>query len=253
MQIRYNTPMKVLNKRVGSSQYILFLDLEGTQYTHEVISIGAILTKVGPNGTVTATKKGFHEYVIAQEKVSKFITELTGITQENISKSGLTFAEALRRLKVYVGVPFSKIKVCTFGIGDILMLQSSEKHQPSEEVITETVKLIKNLHIDFQALLNEYVKDDNGQGLSLANGLVKFNLRFEGAQHNALSDAINLMELYNAFQSSYEIVLYEYKKILERNKKLPRPVAKVLRYLNEGKEVTSQMYSKFIEDEVRDK
>ena len=245
--------MKALNKRIGSSQYILFLDLEGTQYTHEVISIGAILTKIDSKGVCVPTKKGFHEYVISNERISKFITELTGITQENIKKDGVPFPEALRRLRSYVGVPFGKIKIITFGDGDINMFQSSSKRNQNDVGVQETFTLIKNLHIDFRVVMNEYIKDDNNQGLSLANALHKFNLRFEGEQHNALSDAINLMKLFNAFQTKYEIVLYEYKKVLEKSKKLPRPAMKVMRYLNEGKPVTPQMYNKFIEDEIRDK
>ena len=244
--------VKTLNKKIGSSPFVVFLDLEGTQFTHEVISIGAIITKVGANGVVTPTKKGFHEYVIAQEKVSKFITELTGISQDIVEKQGLTFSEAMRRLRIYIGVPLSKIKLVTFGFSDILMFQSSLKHQPENEATKEMVTFFKNNHVDFQALLNQYVKDNNGQGLSLLNAVQKFNLRFDGAQHNALSDAINLMNLYNSFQTSYDIVLYEYKKILEKNQKLPRAIARVMKHLNEGKTVTPQIYNKLIEDEIRD-
>lgn len=132
------------------------------------------------------------------------------------------------------------------------MLRSSVKHQPQDEKLNATIEHIANNYIDFQAFFNQYIKDDKSSVLSLNNSLQRFNINFEGVQHNALADAKNLLSLYNAFQGEYDIVIDEYKKVLMKNKKSPRPVTKVLKALEAGRTVTPQMYNQFIEEDIRD-
>jgi len=244
--------MKALNKRIANSKYLLFLDLEGTQFTHEVISIGAYLAKLGKNGKIVSTKRGFYTLVKSREKVSKFITELTNISQDMINKDGISFEEALKKLKKYIGIAYNKVRLVTFGFNDILMLQSSLKHQPENPKGQAMIDDLSKSYIDFQSMINQYIKDDKNQALSLNNCLAKFNLTFTGELHNALADAKNLMILYGAFQSEYNIVVEEYKKVLLLNKKLPRPIAKIMKMLNEGLSVNPKIYNDVIEDEVRD-
>lgn len=244
--------MKVLNRRVGNAKYILFIDLEGTQFSHEVISIGAVLGKIGKNGIITNSKKGFQIYVKAREKVNAFITDLTGITQETVDKKGVTFENAMKQLKKYTGLAWTRTKFVAFGFSDMLMFKSSLKHQPENIKTMEIVEQISINYIDFQAIFSQFIKDDHGTVLSLNNSLLKFGLTFEGSQHEALADATNLLRLYNAFQTQYDIITQEYRKVLSRNKKNSRPIAKILKTLNEGIAVTPEMYRDFIEEEIRD-
>lgn len=244
--------MKALNRRLGNVKHLVFMDFEGTQYTHEVISIGAHLAKIDKNGRVVTIKKGFYVLVKAREKVSKFIENLTGISQSDIEKNAIDFSESMRQFRKYVGKAWESCKFVAYGFNDILMLRSSVNHQPRNETTTGIVEYIGKNYFDFQAFFAQYVKDDQNNNLSLNNGLIKFDIQFEGVQHNALADAKNLLSLYDAFQSNYLVVSNEYKRVLSNNQKLPRPVAKVMKALNEGKVVTPELYKRMIEDEIND-
>ena len=244
--------MKTLNKKLGGTKYLLFLDLEGTQYTHEVISIGAYLAKLTRAGTTGPTKKGFYILVKSREKISKFITEFTGITNSMVEKDGVSFDEAMIRLRKYIGGSLKHTRMVTYGASDLGMLRSSINNAPYNEKSDEFVETLCKTNLDFQAFSTQYMKDDKNNVLSLQNSIKKFSLEFEGNQHNALADAKNLQNLYDSFQSKYDIVINEYKKVLQQNKKLPRAVARVLKSLQDGQTVTPDFYNELIEDEVRD-
>ena len=57
-----------------------FIDFEATQFTNEIIEIGCI----NEYGDV------FHSYIKAKKKLTSFITNLTGITQDIINEAPST-------------------------------------------------------------------------------------------------------------------------------------------------------------------
>ena len=48
--------MKALQKLTKGKKYGIFLDFEGTQFSHEIIAIGAVKCKLTPNGHIIQQK-----------------------------------------------------------------------------------------------------------------------------------------------------------------------------------------------------
>lgn len=244
--------MKALNKRIAKAKYLLFIDLEGTQFTHEVISIGAYLAKLNKNGTLSDHKDGFYRLVKAKERITPFIVDFTGITQDMLERDGIEFAQAIKELAAYVGKAWANCLFVAYGHNDILMLKTSLAKSPGSFGLKERIEHIARHYLDFQSFSEQYIRDENHNTLSLQNMLLKFHIAPEGTFHNALDDAKNLMRIYEAFQKETEIVTDSYKRILSFYSKAPRPILRVLKMLNNGQKVEPSDYTRFIEEEILD-
>ena len=102
-------------------------------------------------------------------------------------------------------------------------------------------------HLDLQRLLDRYIQDQNGNPYSLTNYLKVFGLEFDGKAHDAIYDALNLLDLYKVAREGKEIFIKEYKNVLCGAK--TRPVVKeIIHMLSEGKTVTPEMFDALLED-----
>ena len=63
--------MRILNNIVQGHSQLAFLDLEGTQFTHEMIAIGIVKVDIRKDGTIKKIHKGYHSYVYAKNKIGK--------------------------------------------------------------------------------------------------------------------------------------------------------------------------------------
>ena len=104
---------------------VAFLDLEGTQFTHEMIELGAVLAILDPNGNVKRTLPPFRTYVKAQGQVGKIVKKLTGITDRTLAEKGVPFNEAQRLFRKYMGRYWGKAIFCTFGTHDLRIIQQT--------------------------------------------------------------------------------------------------------------------------------
>ena len=86
--------MKKLLNALKGRKHICFLDFEGTQYSHEMIALGAVLATLTRKGEIKRLKKGFKVYVIAKNKIGTFVENLTGITQSTLDREGVSFTQA---------------------------------------------------------------------------------------------------------------------------------------------------------------
>ena len=64
--------MKKFDRLLKGHKNIVFLDFEGTQFSHEMIAIGAVSTVIDRNGRIKKMKKPFKILVKAKNK-AKFI------------------------------------------------------------------------------------------------------------------------------------------------------------------------------------
>ena len=117
--------MKRFEKLLKTHKYVLFMDFEGTQYSHEMIAIGAVLGKLKNNGTFIAAKKPFKVYVKAKNKIGNYVVNLTGITEKKLQDEGVSFKSAITAMKKYCGLAFKKCSFCTFGNHDMKILSQS--------------------------------------------------------------------------------------------------------------------------------
>ena len=139
---------KKLLKCLKGHKSLVFLDFEGTQFSHEMIAIGGIAVLIDPKtGLIKRRKPAFKVYVKAHNKIGNYVTELTGITENTLKEKGVVFDSAMRALKKYCGLNFNKATFITFGNHDMKILSSSISY--SFDFPKEIVQCIQQNYIDF--------------------------------------------------------------------------------------------------------
>lgn len=241
--------MKALEKHLQKRKVLCFLDLEGTQFSHEMIALGAVKVHIRKDGSVRKIHKGYYTLVKAKNHIGKVVTDLTGITEEDLKKNGISLRLAIKGLKEYLGHDFTKSLFVTFGSHDIRIISQSLAH--NMDVKKEDIQNIIKHSFDISEFISQYVKDSNGNTYSLANMLKVFNVEFKGTQHNALADALNLVYLYEAFLKNKDIVKVEYRNVLKQMKHLPDPVHDLIIKILEDNNVTAEDFDKMIENSLQ--
>ena len=103
--------------------------------------------------------------------------------------------------------------------------------------------------MDYSAFISEFIKDENGNPLSLVHYCEMFNVPEAGVAHDPSVDAVNLMNLYDAFLNNKEIALNQYKLVLQRtNSHFPPPVAKTITALAAGKDISAQEFENLLKE-----
>ncbi|MBO7574025.1 MAG: hypothetical protein J6T25_04555 [Bacilli bacterium] len=240
--------MKKFERLLKGHKSLVFLDFEGTQFSHEMIAIGATHVVIDRHGYIKKHKKPFRVYVKAHNRVGKIVTDLTGITDEMLKKNGVSFFTAMSELKKYCGLAFRKSSFITFGNHDMKILSSSISY--SFDFPKEIVQCIQQNYIDFSAFIGEFMRDDKGNPLSLIKYCDAFGVKQAGPAHDPAVDAENLAWLYDATMRHSEILLEEYKKVLKSFNHFPQPVSNVIKKLANNENVTSDEFEKEIKDYI---
>ena len=240
--------MKKFERLLKGHKSLVFLDFEGTQFSHEMIAIGATHVIIDRHGYIKKHKKPFRVYVKAHNRVGKIVTDLTGITDEMLKQKGVSFFTAMSELKKYVGLSFRKSSFITFGNHDMKILSSSISY--SFDFPKEIVQCIQQNYIDFSAFIGEFMRDDKGNPLSLIRYCDAFGVKQAGPAHDPAVDAENLAWLYDATMRHSEILLEEYKKVLKSFNHFPQPVSNVIKKLANNENVTSDEFDKEIKDYI---
>ncbi len=240
--------MKELEKHIQKRRSLCFLDLEGTQFSHEMIAIGAVKVDLAKDMTIKKYHKGFYTLVKAKNKIGKVVTDLTHITEDMTKKDGVSFRVAINELKKYLGINFTKTLFVTFGSHDLRILSQSLAY--NLDASTDDVHLMIKHSFDLSDFISTFIKDENGNTYSLANMLKIFNVDFKGTQHNAYADALNLAYLYDAMLHNKAIMKVEYKKVLQKMRHLPSPVHQVIAKLASGESVSPEDFDKIVSDSL---
>ena len=240
--------MKKFERLLKGHKSLVFLDFEVTQFSHEMIAIGATHVVIDRHGYIKKHKKPFRIYVKAHNRVGKIVTELTGITDEMLKKNGVSFFTAMSELKKYCGLAFRKSSFITFGNHDMKILSSSISY--SFDFPKEIVQCIQQNYIDFSAFIGEFMRDDKGNPLSLIRYCDAFGVKQAGPAHDPAVDAENLAWLYDATMRHSEILLEEYKKVLKSFNHFPQPVSTVIKKFTNNENVTSDEFNKEIKDYI---
>lgn len=238
--------MKALRKAIRDKRVLVFFDLEGTQFTHEVIEIGAYYTLLHEDLSVKKIGKPFKVYVKPQNQIGPLVSELTGITDKKLHDEGVLFPTAISEFRKYVAKFNDKAIFVAFGNQDTKILENSVFY--NGDIGLDFVRQIKKNYLDFSQFISNYIKDDNGNAYSLKNYLRLFQIPFEGQAHDAAADAYNLMELYRAFLKKKSLVREEYEKTLFRMRHLPAPINKVIEMLHDGKTVSPEDFDRVVEE-----
>lgn len=241
--------MEALLKKTQYSKTLCFLDLEGTQFSHEMIALGAVKVILRKDGTFKRICKGYYSLVKPKNRIGKVVTDLTGITDNDVKKDGKPFRVVIEELKKYLGKEFNKCLFVIYGNHDMRILAQSLAH--NLDVKNDDVHIMIKHCFDFLDFASTYVKSPENNAYSLSNMLKVFNVEFKGQQHNALADALNLAYLYEAFIKNKEILKNEYKKVIFHERHFPEPVSKLLQELSEGKNVSPEDFDLFVKESIK--
>lgn len=240
--------MKQLLKALRGRQCLVFLDVEATQIHHEIIEIGAVKALLDEQGRIKKQFKGFKTYVKPKEKIGSFVSTLTGITESLIEKKGIRFAKAQEMLSRYVGADYPSCLFVTYGTQDAQMFINSAEANLDSSIIM--ARDLAHRVFDFEAFLNRYVPGKDGNPLSQSKALNLFELEEIGQAHDALTDATNLLRLYQAFLSRKDIVLREYLQLLAAYRKGPNPLRRVLEAIVKGESVDLPRLEQFAKEDL---
>lgn len=227
--------MKSLDKYLKDKKSLIFIDLEGTQFTHEIIEIGAYKVYIKPDFSIKKVFKPYKCYVKSKGKIGSFVTKLTGITPEKIAKEGVPFRVALQGLKKYVGKDWEKSLFVTFGPSDgTIFMASSDNNLDANRA---DANFVVHHMFDLCGFIHQFIQDEHGNPYSETNYLKLFEVDFAGEAHDAVVDAYNLIRLYKAFYERKDIVEREYSKTIRNNHKLPTPIARLMNRIYAGEKL----------------
>lgn len=224
---------------------MVFLDFEGTQFSSEMIAIGAVCTTLDKKGQIKRRKNPFKIYVRSKNRIGHYVEKLTGISEDLLKKEGVSFSKAMEALKKYVGIGWSKSLFMTFGNNDLRILNQSIRYTMNYP--KEICSQVQKNYADFTDFLNEFVRDEKGNPLSLVHCCEAFEVEKEGPDHDPAVDAVNLANLYDAVCHNKERLLEYYKKAIVKVNHFPSPVQAIVHKLSSGETVTPEDY----EEELR--
>ena len=241
--------MKTINELLNDSNRIIFLDFEATQFSQEIIAIGAIKAELDNKKMIKKCDEGIKIYVYTDTSVDGLIENLTGINQELLNKEGVSFVSAIERLKKYVGENLNFTSFMTYGSFDMKLLHQTSALYNLEN--DEFIQRIRQKNIDLAHVISNYIRSDKNEQLSLVNVLKVFKITPYGYHHDPKSDAKNLMLLYDAFLKNKSILKKEYIKVLLKNPHLQGPIRKALIKIIKDKNCTNVDFYNFVEEELK--
>lgn len=241
--------MQELNRILNCRKELMFLDFEGTQYSLEIIAIGAIKVTLDSKNHIKTKPKPFKVYIKSKEKIGSIVEKLTGIDEVFLKNNGIPFKEAIEKFKRYCGKNYNKYLYVTYGNFDKKLLSSTANL--NDMIDDEFIKTILKNSWDISQFFSKYIKDDKGQQLSLKESLDIFHVSFNGTEHDPADDAINLMLLYEAFITKKNILFEEYKKYLNKFNRMPRPLLMCFKKLKQDGVVTIDDYDEFIKEDLK--
>ncbi|MDD6302471.1 MAG: exonuclease domain-containing protein [Bacillales bacterium] len=231
--------MDAIKKIIKNKKYLVFLDLEGTQFSHEIIALGATKCQLKKDGSITFIDS-FKQYVKPLGSIGRFVENMTQIHEVDLKEKGFSFEDTLNSFKQFIDAQFDDCVFLVFGSNDAKMILDSITYsKPNNSPIGYSI--VKNC-VDFLMIISQYVKDDNGNNYSLINYLKVFNQEPHGTPHDPLNDAWDLMNLYIAFTTQKDILLNEYLKVLQKQKLFPQPIKNIITSLIEGNTITNDIF-----------
>lgn len=162
-----------------------FIDFEALQYSEQIISIGCSSEEGNTFQTYVKPPKG--------EKVSKFITELTGITNETLVDAP-TADEAFNLFFDFIinNSVSSRPEYFCYGDADKSFLNKTLKKMSDPRAITFVIALEKEL-VDYSSSVKKYFNTKNNIALRKVYILLKEEDTIQ--KHDALEDAQMLQEV----------------------------------------------------------
>ena len=171
-----------------------FIDLEATQFSNEIISIGC----------VREDGETFYSLVnVSKNKMTNFITELTGITKEDVSTAPSS-DEVFTKFYNWLIPDESKVQFFCYGNADLGFIRRNLNKATT--VKAQMALSVLALHlIDYSKCVERHF------GLIKSIGLKKVIAYYRQVEeveqnHNALEDALFLKEIYDRINEEDDVV-----------------------------------------------
>lgn len=233
--------MKLLDKLLDGTRHLLFLDLEGTQFGHEVIAIGAVLTDVNEKYVPVGEMKTFKCFVKAKTRIGPVVTAMTGIDAEELDEEGISFEESMQKLNEFMGDKVKDTKVLTYGNQDAHMLNCSYKLTENPSLFLKNfVRYLVRNNIDIGTFFSRYLRGKKNEMVSLTHMREFLNIPPSGSAHDPLVDAVDLYHVYEAFTKDKNLLKNSYKRLIIRTQIVPQPLKPLIVALIDGKNVTPE-------------
>ena len=239
--------MKEIDRILNNDKTIIFIDFEGSQYSQEIIAIGAVKASLDNKNFIKKVISTFKCYIKIDEIVGDFITNLTGITDEILENEGLTFPEAMEKLQNFVGK--TPTKFFHYGNFDTHLMHNSALNSGIND--EPFIRYFYENSVDFSKTFSRYVKSEKNTSLSLIDALKVFHTNIETNIHDPLTDSLNLMHLYDAFLTKQNILKEQYVNVLRRSPSLPNPFRKILKKLESEQKVTYKDFITYVEEDLK--
>jgi len=189
------------------------LDRKRSPHPLEIIQIGAIKLDLEFNTVAT-----FNRYVkpAIYTRISPFITELTGITTEQLQIEE-AFPEIYKTYTEFIDGTDSVF--CIWGMSDIKELfRNAEYHHLNR-------KLLPKMFINLQPYASLYLNLPKKNLLSLQYAVEALNLPITNTFHNALSDAYYTAEIFKKiYNTSIQPKIYDPSYIAIRPRQPKREI-----------------------------
>jgi DNA polymerase III epsilon subunit-like protein len=199
-----------------------FIDLEATQFSNEIISIGC----------VREDGETFYSLVnVAKNKMTNFITDLTGITKEDVSTAPSS-DEVFTKFYDWLVPDESKVQFFCYGNADLGFIRRNLNKATT--VKAQMALSVLALHlVDYSKCVERHF--GLIKSISLKKVLAYYRQVAEVEQnHNALEDALFLKEIYDRINDEDDVVecpFPGYEKPLEPEV-TPKPTANISRKLH---------------------
>ena len=241
---------KKLQQILKGHKVLVFMDYEGTQFSHEMIAFGAILVVIDPKtGRIKKKKAPFKTYVKAHNKIGSYVERLTGIKEDLLKEKGVSFNDAMKAFKSYCGLNFKKATFITYGNHDMRILGQSIAYNLTYP--KDVTSQIQKNYFDYSVFIGEFIRDDKGNPLSLIHLCELFSVPEAGTAHDPAIDAINLANLYDAFLDKKDLVIDEYRKhIKTHSNHLPTPIHNAIVKLASGQDVSAEEFSEELKNYI---
>lgn len=188
---------------------------QGKKYPFEIIQFGAYKLD-----SSFQTIGSFHRLVkpTFYSAISPFITELTGITNEQL-QTGETFSDTFSSFINFIGTKDPLF--CVWGMSDIRELFRNASYHKLE------TKLLPKSYIDIQPYVSLYLGFTHNELLRLQYSVEALGIPLTYPFHNALYDAYYTAELFKkVYRSSIEPQKYDpsYVVVNQRQRQVKRTI-----------------------------
>lgn len=237
--------MKILGKLLKDKRKVIFFDLEGTQSTSEIIAIGAIKVTLDAKYNINKVSKGFETVVKSQGKVGFFVEKLTGLTDEIVSKQGVSYEVMMKKLLKYIGKDINDYVFVAYGNYDKTMFIKTDLLH--NNIHNDFINIMCKNYVDFSKFISQFMKKD-GQTYSLIEAIIELNGHPVGKQHSALDDTRNLIVLYESVIKNKVMLEQHYRNYIKNDPRLPKPILNVIKKLDSGQNVSPKDFEQYIKD-----